>query len=384
VSLVPLLLRNALRNRRRSILTILSIAASFCLLGGLMAMYAMFYLHQAPPDQALRLIVRNRISFTNPIPLSYENRIASVPGVREVMVYQWFQGIYKDTDAKNNFARFAVEPDRLFIVHPDIKLPDAEKAAFIRERGACIVGRGLADRLGFKLGDHITIVGDIFPATLEFIVRGIYTSDLGNDNLYFHFDYLNEAVFKGNQDFVSMFAVLAESPEAVPAVARAIDEQFRNADTQTKTDTEQNFVLSVISFLGNVKLFLMAVCGALTLTVLLVAANTMAMSVRERVSEIGILKTLGFTKENVLFLIVGESVVLAIAGGLLGFALAYGIVAVLRTKHAAMISLHLLEISPPLAAVGMVLAVAVGLASSAGPALGAARRGILECLRLTD
>ena len=349
-----------------------------------MAMYAMFYLHQASPDQALRLIVRNRISFTNPIPLSYENRIASVPGVREVMVYQWFQGIYKDTDAKNNFARFAVEPDRLFIVHPEIKLSDDEKAAFIRERGACIVGRALADRLGFRQGERITIVGDIFPATLEFIVRGIYTSDLGNDNLFFHFDYLNEAVFKGNQDFVSMFAVLADSPEDVPAVAREIDEQFRNSDTQTKTDTEQNFVLSVISFLGNVKLFLMAVCGALTLTVLLVSANTMAMSVRERVSEIGILKTLGFTQENVLFLIVGESVVLAITGGILGFVLAYGIVAVLRTQHAAMISLNLLEISPPLAALGIVLAVIVGLASSAGPALGAARRGILECLRLSD
>ncbi len=382
--LIPLLFRNALRNRRRSVLTILSISASFCLLGVLMAMYAMFYLHQSSPDRALRLIVRNRISFTNVVPLSYENRIAKVPGVRQVMIYQWFQGVYKDSDAKNNFARFAVEPDRLFIVHPEIQLSDADKAAFIHERDACIVGRALADRLGFKVGDRITIVGDIFPATLEFIVRGIYASETDNENLYFHFDYMNEAVFKGSQNFVSMFAVLAESPEAVPEVARAIDEQFRNSDTQTKTDTEQNFILAVISFLGNVKLFLMAVCGALTLTVLLVSANTMAMSVRERVSEIGILKTLGFTRENVLFLIVGESVVIAIAGGVLGFALAFGIVAVLRTQHAAMISLQLLEISPPLVAAGMVLAVLVGLASSAGPAWGAARRGILECLRLAD
>ena len=134
-----------MRNRRRSILTILSIAASFCMLGVLMAMYSMFYLRQATPDQALRLIVRNRISFTQPMPLSFENRIRAIPGVRAVTTYDYFGGTYKDArDTNNNFARFGVEPEMLYIVHPDYQLSDAEKAAFARERDACVIGKALA------------------------------------------------------------------------------------------------------------------------------------------------------------------------------------------------------------------------------------------------
>ncbi|MGA2185100.1 MAG: FtsX-like permease family protein [Bryobacteraceae bacterium] len=385
MALISLIFRNAVRNRRRSILTILSIAASFCMLGVLMAMYSMFYLHQATPDQALRLIVRNKISFTRPMPLSYENRIRAIPGVREVTTYDYFGGTYKDArDSNNTFARFAVEPQMLYIVHPDYQLSDAEKAAFASERDACIVGKALADRLGLKPGDRVTIVGDIFPVTLNFVVRGIYRSERSNENLFFQFEYLNQAAFHGNQSFALMYQLLADSPASVAPVARAVDDMFRNSDTQTKTESEQSFALSIISFLGNVKLFLLAVCGALTLTVLLVSANTMAMSVRERVAEVGILKTLGFTRENILFLILGESIVIALIGGAVGFGLAEAVVAALRNLHASLISLHALQISPVLALAGGVLAALVGAASSLLPAWGAARRGIIDCLRLAD
>jgi putative ABC transport system permease protein len=385
VALISLILRNAVRNRRRSILTILSIAASFCMLGVLMAMYSMFYLRQATPDQALRLIVRNRISFTQPMPLSFENRIRAIPGVRAVTTYDYFGGTYKDARNPNNtFARFGVEPEMLYIVHPDYQLTEAEKYAFAHERNACVIGKSLADRLGLKMGDHVTLVGDIFPVTLDLIIRGIYRSERSNENLFFQFEYLNQAAFHGNQSFALMYQLLADSPSSVTPIARAVDDMFRNSDTQTKTESEQSFALSIISFLGNVKLFLLAVCGALTLTVLLVSANTMAMSVRERVAEVGILKTLGFTRENILFLILGESVVIALIGGAVGFGLAEGVVAVLRNLHASLITLHSLAISPVLAAFGGVLAALVGAASSFLPAWGAARRGIIDCLRLAD
>jgi len=386
VALILLIFRNAVRNRRRSLLTILSITASFCMLGVLMAMYSMFFLRQATPDGALRLIVRNRISFTKPMPLSYENRIRAIPGVRAVTTYDYFGGTYKDArDPNNTFARFGVEPQMLYIVHPDYHLTDAEKAAFAQERDACIVGQRLAERLGFQTGQRITLVGDIFPVTLNLVIRGIYTSDRSNENLFFQWEYLNQAAFHGNESFALMYQLLADNPDSVAPIGRAVDDMFRNSDTQTKTESEQNFALSIISFLGNVKLFLLAVCGALTLTVLLVSANTMAMSVRERVAEVGILKTLGFTRENVLFLILGESVVIALIGGALGFGLAEGVIALLReTRAAALISLHSLEISPVLALSGAVLAVLVGAASSLLPAWGAARRGIIECLRLAD
>jgi putative ABC transport system permease protein len=355
------------------------------MLGVLMAMYGMFFLHEPRPGQELRLITYNRISFVSVIPLSYESRIRAIPGVREVMAYQWFGGVYKDArDPKNTFARFAVEPDKLFTIHPDYRLSDAERIAFQRERDACIVGRTLAQQLGFKIGDHITIKGDIFPATLEFIVRGIYDSAADNESLFFHFDYLNEAVFKGNQNFVSMYAIMADRADAVTSVAHAIDDTFRNSTAQTKTESEQGFLLSVISYLGNVKMFLLAVCAALTMTVLLVSANTMAMSVRERVAEVGILKTLGFTRENVLTLIVGEALVIALVGGGIGFWFATALVMLMRGMHAGPISMHSLTVSPLMALAGALLAAVVGIASSAVPAWSASRRGIIDCLRLAD
>ena len=385
MALISLIFRNAVRNRRRSILTILSIAASFCMLGVLMAMYSMFYLHQATPDQALRLIVRNRISFTQPMPLSYENRIRAIPGVRAVTTYDYFGGTYKDArDSNNTFARFGVEPDNFYVVHPDYQLTDPEKYAFAHERDACVIGKTLAERLNLKLGDRVTLVGDIFPVTLTFNVRGIYRSERNNENLFFNWEYLNQAAFHGNRSFALMYQLIAEDPSSVTPIARAVDDMFRNSDTQTRTESEQNFALSIISFLGNVKLFLLAVCGALTLTVLLVSANTMAMSVRERVAEVGVLKTLGFTRENILILILGESIVIALIGGALGFGVADGVVVLLRHARAQFISLHSLQISPVLALLGAVLAAMVGAASSFLPAWGASRRGIIDCLRLAD
>ncbi|MGD0616967.1 MAG: FtsX-like permease family protein [Bryobacteraceae bacterium] len=385
MALISLIFRNAVRNRRRSILTILSIAASFCMLGVLMAMYSMFFLHQASPDQALRLIVRNRISFTQPMPLSFENRIRAIPGVRAVTTYDYFGGTYKDArDSNNTFARFAVEPEMLYIVHPDYHLSDAEKYTFSHERDSCIIGKTLADRLGLKIGDRITLVGDIFNVTMNFVVRGIYTSERNNEDMFFQFEYLNQTAFHGNQSFSLMYQLIADGPDSVAPIARAVDDMFRNSDTQTRTESEQSFTLGIISFLGNVKMFLLAVCGALTLTVLLVSANTMAMSVRERVSEVGILKTLGFSRENILILIIGESVTIALIGGVLGFGLAELVVGALRNARANLISLHSLQISPQLALLGAVLAILVGAASSLIPAWGAARRGIIDCLRLAD
>lgn len=383
-SYLSLIFRNGLRNRRRSLLTVLSIAASFCLLGVLMAMYALFFLTPPSPDQALRLITRNRISFTNTIPMSYEQQIRRVPGVREVMVYDFFGGTYKDSrDAKNNFGRFAVEPSKLFVIHPEYSIPDAEKQEFIRRRDACIIGRPLAEQLGLKIGDRITIVGDIFRVDLNLVLVGIYDSAIDNKAVFFNYDYLNES-FHGRLDQAIMFLLIADNPDSVGPVARAIDNMFRNSTAGTKTETEKGLQLSFLSYIGNVQLFLLAVCASLTGTVLLVSANTMAMSVRERVGEVGILKTLGFTREVILWMIVGESIVLAMLGGAIGFGIAQGIILVLRKLPVMFVNLSRLSISPGVAMAGLLLAALVGVFSSVLPAWGASRRNIIDCLRLAD
>ena len=384
----PLVVKNALRNRRRSALTVLSVAASFCLLGVLMSMYHIFFLNPPSETQALRLIVRNRISITNVMPASYEARIRQVKGVEEVTVFQYFGGIYKDSrDMKNYFARFAVDPAKYFAVSPDRRIPEDQKRAFIAERSACVVGLGLAQRLNIHVGDRITLVGDIFPVTLEMTVRGIYENPNDDGGLLFNYEYLRESMakkFNRQLDQVGMFILRAESPEAVPRVIETIDEMFANSPSETKTETEKAFSLGFLSYLGDVKMMLISVCAALTFTILLVSANTMAMSVRERVREVGILKTLGYSPQAVLGIMLSESVLIALTGGILGLGIATAIISAMR--HVPIMFVSLKTLAVPLWVLGgsLLLAVAVGVASSFVPAWNASRRPITTCLRFTD
>jgi len=384
----PLVLKNALRNRRRSALTVLSVAASFCLLGVLMSMYNIFFLNAPTPTQALRLVVRNRISITNMLPASYEQRIRQVPGVREITVFQYFGGSYKDSrDMKNYFARFAVEPEKFFIVSPHYVIPEDQKAAFIRDRTACIMGKAIAERLNLHVGDRITLVGDIFPVTLEFTLRGIYDNLTDDGALLFDYEYLRESLLQRKHsqlDQVGMFLMIVKNAESVPRVIEAVDEMFQNNPAETKTETERAFALGFLSYLGDVKLMLISVCGALTFTVLLVSANTMAMSVRERVREVGVLKTLGYSPATVLGILLSESVLISLLGGIFGLGIAGTITSALRHVPVMFISLRRLNVPVWVLMVSVLLATAVGVASSFFPAWNASRRPIVNCLRFTD
>jgi len=350
-----------------------------------MAMYQMFFLAPPNADQALRLIVRNRISYANTIPLSYESRIQSIAGVRYVMKFQWFGGTYKDSrDPRNFFPRFAIDPDKVFLIHPEYSIAPEEVRVFQRERNACVLGRPLAERLGVKAGDHITMVGDIFRVTVDLIVRGFYDAARDNESLFFHYDYLNEAAWQGRGNGISMFYVMVNKPEDAAPVARAIDALFRNAPERTKTETEKGLMLGFLGYIGNVKLFLTALCSALTLATLFIAANTMAMSVRERTPEVGILKTLGFSRGFVLGIFLAEAVGIAIAGAAVGFLMAAGIIHLLHRVPVLLVDLKALSLAPELIAVALVLAAAVGLLSSIVPAWEASSRSIRDCLTSMD
>ncbi|MFB3776308.1 MAG: ABC transporter permease [Bryobacteraceae bacterium] len=379
---LPLIAKNAWRNRRRTLLTFLSIGASLCLLGVLMAVYKAFYMGEAPPEQALRLVVRNRVSLALPLPLSYLDRIKRLPGVSEVMIYQWFNGVYKDSrDPKNFFARFAIEPEKLFKVRGELVVPEDQKRAFLADRTGALVGRRLADRLGFKVGDRINIKGDIFPVDLELTVSGIYDAPINNEALYFNNKYLEEGLPEARKGQAGTFYVLAASPEAVPEIARQVDEMFRNSTAQTRTENEQAFTLSFLAFLGNVKAFLFSIFAAVTFTVLLVASNTMAMSVRERTKEVGVLKTLGFKPGEVRALIVTEAVLISVAGGLLGSGLAALVCGAIRSGPATFEQIRNLTLDGPVAAASLALAAAIGLVSSFVPAWKASRLDVVASIR---
>ena len=239
-----------------------------------------------------------------------------------------------------------MDPEPLFSAYPEYRVPEDRRQAFLRERTACLVGRKLADRLGFRIGDRIVLQGDIFPVNLELTVRAIYDALRDNENLLFHFDYLKEALPGYRGESVSTFVICAASAEDVPRISKAVDAMFRNAPQQTKTETEKAFELSFLALLGNVKLFLLSISSAITFTILLVSGNTMAMSVRERVREIGVLKTLGFGRGTILGVILSEAVILSLAGGLLGLFLAWGLLGMMREMPSLATDMSRLRLPP--------------------------------------
>jgi putative ABC transport system permease protein len=382
---LPLIVRNCWRNRRRTTLTVLSVGVSLCLLGVLLAIYQALFHGETAPEQALRLVTRNRISLAVPMPEFYRDRIRKISGVREVGISQWFGGVYKDArDPNNFFARFAVEPETVFTLRGEMSLPEDQRRAFLAERASCMVGRGLAERLNFRLGDRITLQGDIFPVNLELTVRAIYDAPQNNENLYFHREYLEESLPAERRGTAGTFSILAESPEAVPRVAAAVDEAFRNATAQTRTESERAFELSFVSMLGNIKLYLLSICAAVTFTILLVSANTIAMSVRERVREVGVLRTLGFTPARVMSVILAEAVLISLAGGALGYGLAWLVCGIVRQGPNFFDATRNLSVTPEVAGICLAVAAVVGLLSASLPAWTTSRIPIVEALRSSD
>ena len=381
---LPMILKNVWRNKRRTILTVLSIGVSLCLLGVLLAIYHAFYFSDPTPEQALRLVTRNSISLARPMPQAYRDKIMRVPGVREIAIEDWFGGQYIDDKAEHQFARFATDPDKIFIVRPEMKLPDEQKAAFMKERTACIIGRPIADKQKLKLGDKITLKGDIYPGALELTVRGIFESEQNADLLYFNRTYLEEGLAERRRGNAGIFLILAKTVEDVPRIEKAVDEEFRNSPTQTKTESESAFSLSFVSFLGNIKAFLLIVCAAVMFTILLVSANTIAMSVRERVREVGVLKVLGFTRGVILGIILTEAVIVSLIGGVLGVFLASMLTGVVRNMPAFLDQLRHLSLTPSVALLCLAIAGIIGLVSAFIPAFQASRIPILEALRSSD
>lgn len=381
---LPMIVKNVWRNRRRTILTVLSIGVSLCLLGVLLAIYHAFYFSDPTPDQALRLVTRNSISLARPMPQAYKDIIKRIPGVKEIAIEDWYGGQYIDDKPEHNFARFATDPDKILLVRPEMKMPADQKAAFLRERTACIVGKPIADKMGFKVGQKITLKGDIYPGNLELTLRGIFESDQNADLLYFNREYLEQSLAVRRQGNAGLFLILANTTDDVPRIEKAVDEQFHNSPVQTKTESESAFSLSFVSFLGNIKLFLLIVCAAVMFTVLLVSANTIAMSVRERVREVGVLKVLGFTRGLILTIILIEAVFVSLIGGVLGVVLASLMTGVVRSGPAFLDQLAHLTLTPSVAALCILIAAVIGFVSAFIPAFQASRIPILEALKSTD
>ncbi len=381
MTLTRFVTKNAFRNKRRSVLTALSIAFSLLLLTIMMTVWRAFYLDQGSPESAQRLIVRHKVSLIFFLPAYYRDKIRALPGVKQVVPETWFGGQYKDDKPQNQFAQFGTDPNELLKVITEFKLPQDQLEAWQKDRAGCIVDSELAKKFGWKIGDHIHLTGKIFPFNPEFTIRGIYTAPNPTESIYFN----NETIEQGYPDVkgrVGFYGVLADSPQDVAKVAKEIDETFRNAERPTKTESEHAFVLDFIAALGNVKLFILSICLAVVFAILLVSANTLAMSIRERTREVAVLKTLGFTRKTVLGLFVGEAVVLSLAGGVIGVlgAAAFLFVASHGPGAGAQF-LRGMKVTGGTVAVSLMVAALVGFISASIPSWNASRQNIVEGLR---
>lgn len=377
---LPLIVKNLFRNGRRTILTVLSVAVSLSLLGFLLTIYAAFYVRDGSDEQVLRLVARHRVSLAQLLPEYYGSRIRAIDDVEEVCIQNWFGGIYKDYRPENMFARFSVEPEKIFVVNPELEVAPEQLLAFKNDRQAMAVSRQIAESQQFQLGQRITIKGDIYPVDMEFIIRAIFDNAEG-PVAFFQWQYLQESLPQEMRGQVGIFTILARSPDHVPKIAAAVDEMFRNSPQPTKTETEDAFQLSFIEQVGNIQLFLLTIGGAVVFTIILVTANTMAMATRERVQEIGVFKTLGFTPSTVVTLLVAESLSIAAVGGVLGVILCFAGTQVLRGVMVGFFGNFMM----PLWGVPICLAVAmaIGLFSSIVPAAVAANTRITDALRHT-
>jgi putative ABC transport system permease protein len=372
--------KNAFRNKRRSLLTVVSIAFSLLLLTFMMTIWHAFYNSEASAQSAQRLITRHKVSLIFFLPVSYREKIRQMPGVRHVVNQTWFGGIYKDQKPENFFAQFGTDPEELFDVYPEFQMPADQLEAWKHDRAGCIVDSDLAKRQHWKIGDRINLKGTIFPVNPELTIRGIFTSPSPTDSVYFNTTYIDEG-YPEVKGHVGFFGVMADSADDVPKVAKEIDDEFRNAPRPTKTESERAFQLSWIATLGNVKAFILSICMAVVFATLLVSANTMAMSIRERTREVAVLKTLGFTRRAVLGLFVSEAVILSLAGGLLGAGAAYLLVVLMSHSPQFGLFLNGMKVTGSTMSFALLIAGLVGFVSAFIPSYYASKTNIVDGLR---
>lgn len=369
------------RKKPRAILTLASLFVAFLLFGLLQAVQSAF---NAGVDisNAGRLLTNGRYSIIDLLPVSHAQRIASVDGVEAVTHSSWFGGTYQDPS--NFFPKFPVEPEAYLDMYPEMMLSEEQRDAFINTRTGVVVAKPLAERFGWQLGDRIPIIADIWPGksgnTWQFDLVGIYElpkdSNLG-DAMLINYAYFDEnRVFAQGQ--VGWFISRMSDPTQSGEVAAAIDALFVNSNNETKTATEQEFFLSFAKQIGNIGLIVTGILGAVFFTIILVTGNTMSQAVRERIPELAVLKTLGFSHQQVLGLVLGESVLMALIGGGLGLLCASLIVPGIAQGVRSF--LPGMSLTPEALLSGAVLALVLGLLVGIFPAVRAMRLNIVDAL----
>jgi putative ABC transport system permease protein len=386
---LPYILKHLRKNWIRTASTVLAMALCIFLISTLQTLLQAFYgsLDTASTE---RLVTRNRVSLVFPLPQAYESRLAAVPGVKRVAKSNWFQGVRgSNGDMRDFFPNFAVEAEPYLAMYPEFGLTEAEKQAFLKDLRGCIIGSEIAEKFGWTVGSTIQLESTIPPYRIgkpfEFVVSAIYQVDEqkhpnhSKQMMLFHWKYLYEAT--NQQAGVGTYVVQIANPSQAAAVGRAIDTTFENSDAETKTETEAQFIAGFISMVGDLALILNSIGLAVAFTILAVSANTMSMSIRERRTEIAVLKTLGFSSALVLTLVLGEALVLGAVGSGIGVGLASVVLSFAGTMPGFSGFGAALKLTPALASGMLAVGAVIGLLAGLTPAVSAYRSNITTMLR---
>jgi putative ABC transport system permease protein len=377
-----LALRNALRHRLRTGLTVLGLVVAILAFGLLQTVVDAWYAG-AEGASNTRLITRNSISLVFPLPITYRDKIRRVSGVTGVSMANWFGGVY--ITEKNFFPQFAVDPTTYFELYPEYLVPDDQMKEFMRDRKGAIIGRKLADAYGFKVGDVVPLRGTIYPGTWSFIVRGIYDGAEKNTDtsqFFFHWDYLNETVKRTSPkrgDNTGVYVIRIASPDLAAEVAQTIDREFKNSLAETLTETEKAFQLGFVAMTEAIVVAIRIVSFLVIFIILAVMANTMAMTARERTAEYATLKALGFGPGFLGRLIFGESLAIAVVGGVVGIALTFPVAKAFAARLGTLFPVF--NVSRETIWMQLAAALIVGCAAAIVPAVRASRIRIAEGLR---
>lgn len=375
------LLRSARRSKRRTTLTILSVSIAVFLFASLRAVLDGLNA-TAAASSSTRIVTVRSTSLIFSMPVSHGDTIRSIAGVDDLTWATWFGGIYKDLNS--TFANWAIDPESYLRVYPELQLTPEERRAFIDDRTGCIIGPDLAKRFGFKVGDRITLqvgIPTYGSQDFDFTVRAIYRSGgaaVNNNSMMFHWKYVDERSLEPGQ--AGWYVIRIADPERAAAIAMDIDRKFADSPYETKTDTEQAFQTSFATMFGNLNLLLGSIAFAVVITTLMVAANTMAMAVRERTTEIGVMRTLGFPAATIFLLVAGEGLIMSVVGGALGLSAARALLTSDFLQGSGLPPIDL-TVSASNLAVGSALSVLIGLLAGMVPATVAARLKIVDALR---
>ncbi len=376
---------NLFRKKIRLLLTLGSFAVAMCLFGLLVVIKDAF--NQGVDIAGVdRLVVINRTGLINPLPLSYRDRIMQIPGVTGVTHQNWFGGVYQDP--KNFFPQFVIDPETQRKMYPEFSIPEDQWQTFVKDRQGAIVGDFTAKKFGWKVGDRVPIQGTFLPGTWEFNIDGIYHGTRAKDDetqFWFQWDnfenYIETHKLTRYLGMVGWYTVKVDNPDNALRVAKALDATFANSDFETHTDSEANFAAGFAKQMGNIQFLILSIGSIVFFTLLLVTGNTMAIAVRERTSELAVLKAVGYSDVFVLILVLLESAVIAVIGGALGLLLAKGFTLLPANVNPIRSFLPLLYLSGGMFAIGVATALAVGLVSGLLPALGAMRLRVVDALR---